>query len=147
MKVQNFSAKKAGNVVAQAGGLVGGMLLSNGTTEAIPLSNKMYRQAIVLAAGVAVATLVGGEDTMAKTVRSVGLGMAAQQAKELVKGTAAPHLPNVKFIKDSFEQQSLPASAEALNRALAGRKRRGLGNATPFKLGNAVPLNPTFIPG
>lgn len=144
MKMQKFSGKNTASALAQTGGIVGGMLLSNGASELVPLSNKTLSKAIVAGVGIATAVFVGGNDGLATTARAIGIGMAAQQGKEIIKDLAAPHLPNVKFIKDSFEQPTIaPATTEALN---AARKRRKLGNPTtasmPFRMGvGTTPAN------
>lgn len=150
MKIGKVSAEKVGSALAQTGGLVAGMLVSNGVSKAIPLDNSLASKGIVLGVGLAALTLVSGQDTGTKIVRSIGAGIAGQQAKEIIKEVATPHLPDVKFIKDSFEALDQPASSStanamgALNRSLAAR--RSMGNPV-FKLGNAQPQTSSFVIG
>ena len=149
MKIAKFSSKNAGDALAQAGGVAAGMLLSNGASAAIPLSNSMARKGIVLVAGLAAVALVNGTDTGAKAVRAMGVGIAAQQAKELIKEVASPHIPNVKFLNDAFEKTTPTPATEGVAASLAARRRNArLGNPM-FKMGTAqVPVaHGTLIAG
>lgn len=143
MKIGKFSGDKAGSAFGQAAGVIGGALLSNGAASAIPLDNKTAAKAIVAAVGVAGMIFVSGNDTAAKIVRGVSLGMAAQQGKELIKEVATPMLPSgngtvTKFINDSFKNSgTLVASSETKTYALGRGKRRGrMGSPELFAMAN-----------
>lgn len=135
MKVGNFSASKASKTLGTAAGVVSGMVLSNGISSVVPLENKTASKAVVALVGVATAVLASGSDSLAKTARNVGIGMAAQQVKEIVKEVVAPHLPDNDFIKESFEQTTSVSTTEA-RAALNARRKRRMASPMPYRMGS-----------
>src|SRR5690606_19534962 len=93
MKFQKFNGNKAASALGQTAGVIGGAMLSSGVAGALPVKNKTIAKAAIAIGGIALATFVGGDDAAAKAVRSIGVGMAVQQGKEMISETVAPHLP------------------------------------------------------
>lgn len=134
MKLQKFKADAAGSAIGTVLGVATGAMLSGGVSGAIPVNNKTVVKAIVAITGVALATLVGGQDTAAKVVRNIGIGMSAQQSKEILSENLKPMLPadtNVatKFLHDSLGSgQSMSSGLKSALAARIGRSRKRMGN-------------------
>lgn len=143
MKLQKFKADNAGSALATVLGVATGAMLSGGVSGAIPVKNKTAVKAIVAVTGVALASLVGGQDTMAKVVRNIGVGIAAQQGKEVLSDTLKPMLPantNIvtKFLHDSLGSETASVSGGELAKSLA---RARMGNPDQFAMANPEPVS------
>lgn len=139
MKLEKITAKKAVGVVGQTTGFVGGMVLSNGVSDAIPVENKNTARAIVAAAGLVGALVIPGSSSIAKTGKAASIGMAAQQLKEIVVDVIKPHLPENNGKVAQFVNASLENNGPKLIAAPTPVKNpKQLGNPHLFRMANAA---------
>lgn len=121
MKVNKFTAKSVVDSLECAGGIIAGSMLSNGVTEALPVpaDKKTLAKGGVALAGVAMASLIGGNDTLAKAARNACIGMAVQQGREIVEEVVAPYLPEPngeyanKFLHDVMGSKKTAVTTSA----------------------------------
>lgn len=141
MKLQKFKTDAAGSAIGTALGVTAGAMLSGGISGVIPIKNQTIAKAIVAVTGVALATLVGGQDTAAKAVRNIGIGMTAQQGKELISDAVKPMLPAntgmaTKFLHDTMGGGGHAGwSAPSVEGGLSARLARArMGNPDMFAM-------------
>lgn len=142
MKLQKFKTDNATGALGTATGVIVGAMLSSGVSGVIPMNNKTAVKAIVGVTGLALATFVGGTDTAAKAIRTIGAGMAAQQGKEMISDAVKPHLPAAtgkgsQFLHDALGSPEQFKMASALG-ARVRRVRKKLGNPD-FQMAQAIP--------
>ena len=143
MKIEKFKTENATSALGQAAGVAAGAMLSSGVSGVIPIKNKLAVKGIVAVTGVALATMVGGKDTAAAAIKSIGVGMAAQQAKEMISDVVSPMLPSKpgklnQFLRDAVGAK--PAVApEAMSGVLAARLARArMGNPDQYRMANPL---------
>lgn len=141
MKIQKFKTDNAANALGTAAGVVAGAMLSSGVSGAIPMQNKTAAKAIVAVAGVALTAFVGGQDAGAKAVRNIGIGMAAQQGKEIISDAVKPMLPAntgkaTQFLHDAVGGGSAPVQGAVAASMAARLGRARMGNPDLFKMAN-----------
>ncbi|WP_323027979.1 hypothetical protein [Gelidibacter japonicus] len=141
MKIQKFKTDNAGNALGTAAGVIAGAMLSSGVSGAIPMQNKTAAKAIVAVAGVALTAFVGGQDAGAKAVRNIGIGMTAQQGKEIISEAVKPMLPAstgkaTQFLHDALGSGGLAVSLNARSAMAARLGRARMGNPDLFKMAN-----------
>ncbi|MGE5944609.1 MAG: hypothetical protein ACM31G_09745 [Flavobacteriales bacterium] len=146
MKIQKLTVNKASDALIATAEAGVGFAASNAAAKAVNsfVKKPMLSKGLVAASGLAIAIMVPN-----KHVQAVAGGMAAKQVYDLVKDAVTPHVSSTGILADALEINALPAPSTeaALNRALAGRKRRSMGNPSIFKMGNPVAGAPTLIAG
>ncbi|WP_400145510.1 hypothetical protein [Capnocytophaga canimorsus] len=98
MKMNKFNARTVSDAAAYTGGAVVGAMTSRVLYDKIPLkdekegetSKAKIKRGLLIAAGIATATMVDGKDTLGKVLQGAGAAMAATQANELIKELVNP---------------------------------------------------------
>lgn len=129
MKLKMFTGKTAANASFDAGSMLAGGLLSSGIEGVVPIEDSKMRKAALAAIGVLGAASVSGNDTTAKIVRNLLLGMGIRQGQRFIAESASPTLPEAdgttmnKFMHDMLET----GGGDVVATKVEARRRMGMG--------------------
>ena len=119
MKIKKPTGKSLAGVLETGVGIVAGAKLSKGISGIIPLENRTYSKAIVLAGSILLASTMEGNDTLSKLAINATVGMAAQQGSELIDELVQPTLPEStgtgsQFLNNMFTAPALSGAKKSL---------------------------------
>ncbi|AXG68217.1 hypothetical protein KORDIASMS9_00409 [Kordia sp. SMS9] len=129
MKLKMFTGKTIAGASFDAGGMLAGGLLSSGIEGLVPIEDSKMRKAALAALGVFGAASIQGNDTTAKLVRNLLLGMGIRQGQRFIAEAATPTLPEAdgtamnKFMHDMLET----GGGDVVKPTVEARRRMGMG--------------------